>query len=86
MGSQISPVLSNLFAEPFEKRYLNTTFGVPVVWYRYVDDIFAVIPEDNDVENILGVLNSYVLSIKFTLKMERGEGVWRFGCFVKMGA
>jgi hypothetical protein len=44
MGSSLSPVVSNIFMEHFEKLALETGDLKPAVWLRYVDDTFVVWP------------------------------------------
>lgn len=53
------------FESSLEKRGL-----LPRVWWRYVDDVFAVI-KVNEAESILSVLNSQYPSIKFTIEIEK---------------
>jgi hypothetical protein len=42
---------------------------LPRIWYRYIDDIFAVIKKTN-VQNMLYMLNSQYNTIKFTVEEE----------------
>ena len=42
MGSPLSPVLANIFMEMFETELLTNVTGRPLLWLRYVDDVFAV--------------------------------------------
>ena len=48
MGNPLSPVLSNLYMEFFEARILSNILPVNVVWFRYVDDIFCIWPDNQD--------------------------------------
>ncbi len=41
MGSPVSAVVANLYMEFFEEEDLNSASVKPVLWKRYVDDIFA---------------------------------------------
>lgn len=47
MGSPIAPVAANIFMEWFEGVALNTAVVKPKHWWRYVDDIFAIITKDS---------------------------------------
>ena len=66
MGNPLSPLLSGLYMEFFERRYLPQILPSYVLWVRYVDDIFCAWPDDMDVDSFLNSLNSFVPSIKFT--------------------
>lgn len=62
-------VSSDIFMGQFEKRIMNEDW-FPEVWIRYVDDIFAVIP-DNSAEDIIRKLNNIELNkIEFTYETE----------------
>lgn len=68
MGNSLSPLVAEAFMCKFEKD-LEKEGLLPRVWFRYVDDTFAVIPK-NDIEKVLGILNSRYESIKFTYERE----------------
>ena len=70
MGSCLSPVLSNLFMEFFETKLLPSIVDFDLVWYRYVDDVFAVMPDNIDVDEFLSRLNTLSPSINFKLEKE----------------
>lgn len=42
MGNALSPFLANLFMSQFEMN-LKEEKKIPRIWWRYVDDVFAVI-------------------------------------------
>jgi hypothetical protein len=69
MGSPLSPVLSNIFMEFLEARHLAEINEIKF-WVRYVDDIFALIPQDVNIDSVLLKLNILNKSIKFTLEKE----------------
>ena len=75
MGSCLSPILSNLFMEYFERDLLPSVVDFELVSYRYVDDVFAVIPNTVDVDNFLSKLNCLVPSIKFKIEKENNNGL-----------
>jgi hypothetical protein len=70
MGSCLSPVLSNIFMEYFESELIPTINCNIVTWYRYVDDVFAVLPSDTNFDVVLTQLNSLNPSIKFKIEKE----------------
>ena len=70
MGNPLSPVLSNLYMEFFETKFLPNILPRGVLWFRYVDDIFCIWPLIENVNNFLVNLNTLVPSIKFTIEEE----------------
>ena len=70
MGNPLSPVLSNLYMEFFETKFLPNILPHGVLWFRYVDDIFCIWPLAENVNSFLVTLNNLVPSIKFTIEEE----------------
>ena len=70
MGNPLSPLLSGLYMEFFERKYLPEILPRNVLWVRYVDDIFCAWPVNKSVNSFLERLNSFVPSIKFTVEKE----------------
>ena len=71
MGNPLSPLLSNLYMEFFEKEVLPRILPPNVIWFRYVDDILCIWPKNLDVDHFLLQLNGLVPSIKFTKELEQ---------------
>lgn len=70
MGSPLSPFLANLFMSHFETE-LKKLGNFPRVWYRYVDDVWAIIKKQS-LRNFLNRLNKTKYStIKFTCEEEQ---------------
>ncbi|XP_063538670.1 uncharacterized protein LOC134747923 [Cydia strobilella] len=76
MGSPIAPVVTNIFMEEFERKALENSPYKPKRWWRYVDDVFAVVA-DSDVNPLLAYLNELHPKIKFTIEKE-SEGALPF--------
>ena len=73
MGSPLSPVLANLCMEFLESEcILNCPNNIkPLVWYRYVDDVFIIYQKDDTCFNkFLNYANNLIPSIKFTVEYE----------------
>lgn len=73
MGSKLSPYLANIFMSDFEER-LKTHRLFPRVWLRYVDDVFAVVKEEN-LNELLTLINSQSESIQFTVEKEVNRSI-----------
>jgi hypothetical protein len=69
MGSPIAPVVANIFMEDFERKALEGCPHRPRFWWRYVDDVFAVVSH-KDVDRVLDHLNARHAKIKFTIEKE----------------
>ena len=70
MGNPLSPFLAELFMSNFEITLKNNNH-LPKIWYRYVDDIFCIIPESFDINQFLNTLNNQYPSISFTFELEQ---------------
>jgi hypothetical protein len=69
MGGPLSPVLSNIFMEFLEERHLAGIYEIKY-WVRYVDDVFALLPQDINIDDVLLKLNNWNETIKFTYEKE----------------
>ena len=66
MGSPISPIISNLYMENFERVALSTFDGIgPSKWYRYVDDTWVLI-KASELDRFFNHINQVDPNIKFT--------------------
>ena len=70
MGNPLSPVLSNLYMEFFETKFLINILPHNAKWLRYVDDVLCLWPCNENLDSFLFRLNNLVPSIKFTLERE----------------
>ncbi|GJQ64824.1 hypothetical protein Trydic_g7001 [Trypoxylus dichotomus] len=71
MGSPLSPVLSNIYMEEFERRVMDSNELKPKMWLRYVDDTFVIWPhEEREINGFLQHLNGLEESIRFTMELE----------------
>ena len=60
MGSPLGPTLSNVFLCHYEKLWLNECLSQfkPVVYRRYVDDIFVLFKSKEDLKIFVNYMNS----------------------------
>lgn len=74
MGSPLSPILANMVMDDLESRCLEALdFEIPV-FYRYVDDIFAIVPKTK-LGIILKVFNDYHPRLQFTYETESNNSL-----------
>ena len=67
MGSPLGPTIANFFLAHMENKVLSSGLHfLPKLYLRYVDDIFAVFPDDKSCTSFLNLLNSQHKNIKFT--------------------
>ncbi|KAJ8951717.1 hypothetical protein NQ318_012567 [Aromia moschata] len=74
MGNSLSPFIANLFMSKFETEVKDKFEYFPRVWFRYVDDIFAVFDTKAiSLDNFVAKLNNRFPTIKFTYDVEHNE-------------
>ena len=69
MGSPVSPIIADIYMEEFEKTALTSAINPPLLWLRYVDDTFVLLPE-KDIASFTDHINSIDPCIKFTIEPE----------------
>ena len=69
MGSPLEPALANIFVGYYETK-LFQTISKPAMYYRYMDDTFAVFNDENQCEIFLERLNLLHPSLRFTMEKE----------------
>ena len=72
MGSPSSPIMANLFMGKLEQAAISSFHTRPRIWFRYVDDIFAILKK-HVVHEFLDHLNAQHASIQFTLEEENNK-------------
>lgn len=77
IGTRVAPSYANLFMSDFEQNFLKTYHTQPILWRRFIDDIFVVWPGPPDtVDQLLEDLNSAHNTIKFTAKTSTSKAVF----------
>ena len=67
MGTRMAPSYANLFMAKLEETLLTQTTISPRIWWRYIDDVFAIWDKGQDeLENFLQQINTFHNTIKFT--------------------
>ena len=69
MGSPLVPALADIHVDYFESK-LFSCIQKPTIYFRYVDDTFAILKEVGDIDDFLVTLNCLHPDLKFTLEKE----------------
>ena len=72
MGTRMAPSYANIFMAKLETELLQSVSKRPMVWWRYIDDVFAIWPHDEEsLQVFLNELNLFHSTIKFTAEWSR---------------
>lgn len=74
MGSPLSPILADMVMDDLETQCLNSLDFIVPTYYRFVDDVFAIVPRTK-IEKILTVFNNYHQRLKFTYEIEINSSI-----------
>ena len=72
MGSPLGPALANIFVGFHESRIFDNTVK-PGVYFRFVDDTFAIFGSELDCDHFKGKLNLLHPALKFTVEKEQNN-------------
>ena len=76
LGSLVSPIVTNLYMEYFERKALRSAIN-PQLWYRFVDDTW-VIQQQAHKQAFLDQTNSIDPAIMLTVECIQGNGAIPF--------
>ena len=72
IGTKFAPPYACLFMDKFETSFLETQQLQPLVWFRYIDDIFFIWTHgEEELKIFLKSLNEFDPSIKFTYESNK---------------
>jgi hypothetical protein len=74
MGSPLSPILADMVLDDLETHCLQLIDTTLPAFFRYVDDIFAIVPTCK-INQILDIFNSYHPRLKFTCEIEKNMSI-----------
>ena len=66
MGTALAPNYANLFMDRFETKALENWDKKPLIWLRFIDDIFMIWTHGEELQKFFKYLNSIYEKIKFT--------------------
>ena len=74
IGTKMAPPYAIIFMGDLKERILQNFSFKPLVWWRYIDDIFLLWQHGEEkLKEFLDILNGYHPSIKFTSKCSRKQ-------------
>ena len=74
MGSPLGPALANLFMGHHESNWLSNDLSSGIQLYkRYVDDIFCLFSDENQIDTFFNFINNQHPNIKFTFEKQINE-------------
>ncbi|XP_078584852.1 uncharacterized protein LOC144867010 [Branchiostoma floridae x Branchiostoma japonicum] len=72
MGTRVAPSYANIFMGNFEERHVYKRTPRPWIWWRYIDDIFAVwTRSEEELKAFIQDLNEAHRTIKFTVETSK---------------
>jgi len=74
MGSPLSPILADIVMQDLEEKAMNILSIDFPFYYRYVDDILLLTPDDK-VDTILDIFNSIHNRLQFTVELEKNRSI-----------
>jgi len=74
MGSPLSPILADIVMDDLETECLRNLNFTIHTYYRYVDDIFLIIPVTK-LDLLLTTFNNYHTKLKFTYEVENNNSL-----------
>ena len=74
MGTRVAPSYANIFMSYFEDKYVYNYHLQPLVWYRYIDDVFCIWQHgETELNEFVKHLNTVHGTIKFTTESSLTE-------------
>ena len=75
MGSPLAPALAEVFLTNIENEFIinsSNPLGI-LFYYRFVDDIFVILPENVDDNKLLRIFNNFHKNLRFTLEHQQNN-------------
>ena len=74
MGTRMAPSYANVFMGQLEKSFLDTQHRQPLIWLRYIDDVFMTwTHREQHLSTFVEELNQHHDTIKFTAEWSPKE-------------
>ena len=74
IGTKFAPPYACIFMDQVESKFLQTQKFQPLVWFRYIDDIFFIWAHgENSLKDFMMEFNNFNPSIKFTYEFSEAS-------------
>ncbi|CAF2145990.1 unnamed protein product [Rotaria magnacalcarata] len=75
MGSPLAPILADIFISKLELKLNKFSINKPLIWKRYVDDVFCIFHNSQKISKFLISINKWHKNINFTLQNEEDDEI-----------
>ncbi|CAF4824088.1 unnamed protein product, partial [Rotaria magnacalcarata] len=76
MGNPLAPIIADLWMQKIEEKLNRYTTNKPMIWLRYVDDIFCVFTISKEkIFEFRTRINKWHKNLHFTLKLESDNSI-----------
>ena len=84
MGTKMAVSFANIFMAKVETDVINKSPNKPLIWKRYIDDIFSLQNTSKEaIKNFTELANSFHPTIKFTAEISNTEMTFLDTCVYK---
>ncbi|CAF0990039.1 unnamed protein product [Rotaria sordida] len=75
MGSPLAPILADIFLSKLELKINKFPTNKPLIWKRYVDDVFCIFTNSQNIPDFLKRINKWHPNIHFTEEPEQNNQI-----------
>ena len=72
IGTKFAPPYACIYMDQVEQKFLATQINQPLIWLRYIDDIFFIWTHgEKELEKFMSSFNSFTPNLKFTYESSK---------------
>ena len=74
IGTKFTPPYACIYMDQVEQKFLATQINQPLIWLRYIDDIFFIWTHgEKELEKFMSSFNSFTPNLKFTYESSKKD-------------
>ena len=74
IGTKLAPSYACIYMDQVEQKFLATQINQPLIWLRYIDDIFFIWTHgEKELEKFMSSFNSFTPNLKFTYESSKKD-------------